>query len=58
MSVCEALVAVIEEAERILSMYDGAGPMRNQDEVLATLQFIACDPFIARAVGRLKNRPR
>jgi hypothetical protein len=57
MSDCEALVAAVEEAQRILSVYDGAGPRRNQDELLAMLQFILCDPSIARAVGRLKNRP-
>jgi len=56
MSDCEALVAAVEEAQRILGAYDGAGPRRNQDEVLAMLQFILCDRSVARAVGRLKNR--
>jgi hypothetical protein len=58
MSDCEALVAAVEEAQRILRVYDGAGPRRNQDELLAMLQFILCDPSIANAVGRLKNAPR
>jgi hypothetical protein len=56
MSDCEALLAAVEEAQRILSVYDGAGPRRNQDELLAMLQFILCDPSVARAVRRLKNR--
>jgi hypothetical protein len=56
MSDCEAVLAAVEEAQRILSLYDGAGPRRNQDELLAMLQFILCDPSVARAVGRLKNR--
>jgi hypothetical protein len=56
MSDCEALLVAVEEAQRILSVYDGAGPRRNQDELLAMLQFILCDPSVARAVARLKNR--
>jgi hypothetical protein len=56
MSDREALLVAVEEAQRILSVYDGAGPRRNQDELLAMLQFILCDPSVARAVARLKNR--
>ena len=58
MSECDALVAAVEEAQRILGFYDGAGRRRDQDELLAMLQFILCDPSIARAIARLKNRPR
>ena len=58
MSDCEALVAAVEEARRILDLYDGAGPRRNQDELLAMLQFILCDPSVSRAVALLKNRQR
>lgn len=58
MSDCDALVAAVEEAQRILSVYDGPGPRRDQDELLAMLQFILCDPSIACAIGRLKSRPR
>lgn len=58
MSDCEAVVTAVEEAQRILSVYDGAGPRRNQDELLAMLQFILCDPSVERAVGRLKDRQR
>jgi hypothetical protein len=57
MSDCEALVAAIEEAQRILSIYDCATPRRNQDELLSMLQFVLCDPSVALAVRRLKNRP-
>lgn len=58
MSECDALVAAVEEAQRILDLYDGAGPRRDQDELLAMLQFILCDASIARAIALLKNRPR
>jgi hypothetical protein len=58
MSDCEALVAAVEEAQRILGVYDGPGPRRNQDELLTMLQFVLCDPSVARAVGRLRNRQR
>ncbi len=58
MSDCEALVVAVEEARRILDDYDGVGPRRNQDELLAMLQFILCDPAIAYALRRLKNRQR
>ena len=58
MSDCDAVVGAIEEAQRILSTYDGAGPRQNQDELLAMLQFLLCSPTIAGAVGRLKSRAR
>lgn len=58
MSDREALVAAVEEAQRILSVYDGAGPRRNQDELLAMVQFVLCDPSVALAVRRLKERCR
>lgn len=56
MSDCEALVAAVEEAQRILLAYDEASPRRNQDEVLTMLQFILCDPSIALAARRMKVR--
>ena len=56
MSDCEALVAAVEEAKRILEVYDCASPRRNQDELLAMLQFVLCDPSVALAVRRLRNR--
>ncbi len=43
MSDCEALVAAAEDAQRILSVYNGASPSLS-------------GPAIVRAVGRLKNR--
>jgi hypothetical protein len=56
MSDCEALVAAVEEAQRILGIYDGgASPRQDQDELLTMLQFILCDPSVALAVRRLKN---
>lgn len=58
MSDCEALLAAVEEAQRILGIYDCASPRRNQDELLAMLQFILCDPSVALAVRRLRNRSR
>ncbi len=58
MSDSEALAAAVEEAPRILSIYDRANPRRNHDELLAMLQFILCDPSVALAVRQLKNRVR
>ena len=58
MSDCEALIAALEEAQRILSLYDGSGPRRNQDELLTMLQFILCSPSIATAMCRLKSADR
>lgn len=57
MSDCEALVAAVEEAQRILGIYDGAGPRRNQDELLTMLQFILCDPCVTLAIRRSRSRP-
>jgi len=57
MSDYEAVVAAIEEAQRILAVYDGATSNRNQDDFLAMLQFILCNPSVVIAVGRLKKRP-
>jgi hypothetical protein len=58
MSDCEALVAAVEEAQRILGIYDGAGPRRNQDELLTMLQFILCDPSVELAIRKLRSRSR
>ena len=58
MSDYEALVAAIEEAQRILAVYDEANFRRNQDDFLAMLQFILCNPSVALAVRRLKGRSR
>jgi hypothetical protein len=55
MSDCDALIAAVEEAQRIISLYDGSGPRRNQDELLAMLQFILCAPSVAAATCRLKS---
>ena len=56
MSDYEAVVAAVEEAQRILAVYDEATPRRNQDDFLAMLQFILCNPTVALAIGRLKKR--
>ena len=58
MSDFEAVVAAVEEAQRILAVYDGAISRRNQDDFLAMLQFILCNPSVAIAVRRLKDRSR
>jgi len=55
MSDCDALIAAVEEARRIISLYDGGGPRRNQDELLTMLQFILCAPSVAMAMYRLKS---
>jgi hypothetical protein len=54
----DVLVASIEEAQRILSIYSSAGPRRDQDELLSMLEFILCDPVVNRAVQILKARSR
>ena len=54
----DVLVASIEEAQRILSIYASAGPRRDQDELLSMLEFILCDPVVNRAVQVLKARSR
>ena len=58
MSDYEAVVAAVEEAQRILAAYDEAATRKNQDDFVAMLQFILCNPSVAVAVGRLKNRSR
>lgn len=58
MSDYEAVVAAVEEAQRILAVYGEATSRRNQDDFLAMLQFILCNPSVAVAVRRLKNRTR
>jgi hypothetical protein len=58
MSDYEALVAAVEEAQRILAVYDEAATRKNQDDFVAMLQFILCNPSVAVAIGRLKNRSR
>lgn len=57
MSDYKALVAAVEEAQRILAAYDEASSRRTQDDFLAMLQFILCNPSVAAAVRRLKNAP-
>ena len=56
MSDFDAVVSAVEEAQRILAVYDGAMSRRNQDDFLAMLQFILCNPSVAIAVRRLKDR--
>jgi hypothetical protein len=58
MSDYEAPVAAVEEAQRILAVYGEATSRRNQDNFLAMLQFILCNPSAAGAVRRLKTRSR
>jgi hypothetical protein len=56
MSDCEALVSAVEEAQRILTVYDETSSRRNHDDFIAMLQFILCNPSVAVAVRRLKTR--
>ena len=58
MSDFEAVVAAVEEAQRILGVYDEATSSRNQDDFLAMLQFVLCNPSVALAIRRLKSRAR
>jgi hypothetical protein len=58
MSDTEAVVAAVEEAQRILAVYDEADRRRNQEDFVAMLQFILCNPSLAIAVRRLKSRSR
>jgi hypothetical protein len=58
MSDYEAVVAAVEEAQRILAVYDEATTRKNQDDFVAMLQFVLCNPSVALAIGRLRNRPR
>jgi hypothetical protein len=52
----EALVAAVEEAQRILAIYDEAKSKRNQDDFIAMLEFILCHPSVAVAVRRFRSR--
>ncbi|WGR91375.1 hypothetical protein MTX20_23140 [Bradyrhizobium sp. ISRA435] len=52
------MIAAIEEAQRLLAVYDEATSRKNQEDLVAMLQFILCDPSVALAVRRLKNRSR
>jgi hypothetical protein len=54
----DVLIASIEEAQRILSIYAGRYPRRDQDELLRMLEFILCEPAVNRAVQTLKARAR
>ncbi len=58
MSDYEAVVAAVEEAQRILAVYDEPATRKNQDDFIAMLQFILCNPSLAVAMGRLKSRSR
>jgi hypothetical protein len=58
MSDYEALVAAVEEAQRILTVYDEARFRRNQDDFIAMLEFILCHPSVAVAVRRFRSRSR
>lgn len=58
MSDYESVIAAIEEAQRLLAVYDEATSRKNQEDLVAMLQFILCDPSVALAVRRLKNRSR
>ena len=58
MSDYEAVVAAVEEAQRILVVYDEATTRKNQDDFVAMLQFILCNPSVALAMRRLKRRSR
>ena len=54
----DVLIASIEEAQRILSIYSRGYPRRDQDELLRMLEFILCEPVLNRAVQTLKARAR
>jgi hypothetical protein len=54
----DVLIASIEEAQRILSIYAHGYPRRDQDELLRMLEFILCEPVVRRAVQTLKARAR
>ena len=58
MSDYESVIAAVEEAQRILAVYDEATTRKNQDDFVAMLQFILCNPSVAVAIGRLKSRSR
>ena len=58
MSDSEAVVVAVEEAQRILAVYDEAATRKNQDDFVAMLQFILCNPSVALAMRRLKSRSR
>jgi hypothetical protein len=58
MSDYEAVVAAVEEAQRILAVYNQAATRKNQDDFVAMLQFILCNPSVAFAMRRLKGRLR
>jgi len=52
----DAVLAAVEEAQRILAEYDYARPRPNQDEVLNMIQFALCNCEIRAAIKRLKIR--
>ncbi|MGY3485114.1 hypothetical protein ACVW1C_002997 [Bradyrhizobium sp. USDA 4011] len=58
MSDYESVIAAVEEAQRLLAVYDEATSRKNQEDLVAMLQFILCDPSVALAVRRLKSRKR
>ncbi|MCG2642427.1 MULTISPECIES: hypothetical protein [Bradyrhizobium] len=58
MSDNESVIAAIEEAQRLLTVYDQATSRKNQEDLIAMLQFILCDPSVSLAVRRLKGRSR
>ena len=58
MSDYESVIAAVEEAQRLLAVYDEATSRKNQEDLVAMLQFILCDPSVALAVRRLKHRKR
>ena len=58
MSDYESVIAAVEEAQRLLAVYDEATSRKNQEDLVAMLQFILCDPSVALAVRQLKSRKR
>ena len=58
MSNYEVVIAAIEEAQRLLSVYDEPSTRKNLDDFVAMLQFLLCNPSVALAARRLKSRSR
>ncbi|OSI60319.1 hypothetical protein BSZ22_31530 [Bradyrhizobium canariense] len=54
----EVLVGALEEAQRLLAVYENPSCNRTRDDVIAMVEFIICNPTVTRAMLRQKMRSR
>jgi hypothetical protein len=54
----EVLVGALEEAQRLLAVYENPCCNRTRDDIIAMIEFIICNPCVTRAMLHQKMRSR